>query len=65
MGILDKAKNIFGKAKDTVDEQVDKHSDKIPDKVEKAYDKASAAAEKIAPGKDGEPTPSEKLIKDD
>lgn len=65
MGILDKAKNIFGKAKDKADDQVDKHSDKIPDKVEKAYDKASAAAEKVTPGKDDEPTPSEKLIKGD
>lgn len=65
MGIFDKAKDAAGKAKDMVDDQVEKHSDKIPDKIEGMYDKASDAAEKIIPGKDGEPSPSEQVIKGD
>ncbi len=65
MGIFDKAKKAAGKAKDMVDDQVEKHSDKIPDKIEKVYDKASDAAEKVIPGKDSEPSPSEKLITGD
>ena len=65
MGIFDKAKDVAGKAKDMVDDQVEKHSDKIPDKVEDAYDKASDAAEKVIPGEDGKMSESEKLIKGD
>ena len=63
MGILDKAKDMVGKAKDKVDDVVEKNSDKIPDKVEKAYDKASDAAEKIAPGKDAKTPKHEQVIK--
>ena len=63
MGIFDKAKDVAGKAKDAIDDQVDKHSDKSPDKIEKVYDKASDAAEKVIPGKDGEMTEAEKVIK--
>ena len=65
MGIFDKVKDAAGKAKDLLDGQVDKHGDKLPGQVTDAYGKASAAAEKVIPGTGGEPSASERLIKDD
>ena len=65
MGFMDKVKTAVGGAKDKVDDLVEKNSDKIPDKFERVYNKASNAAEKVVPGEDGEPSPSEKLIKGD
>ncbi len=59
MGIFDKAKDVAGKAKDMVDDQVEKHGDKLPDKVTDVYNKASDAAEQHIPGEDGEASDAE------
>jgi uncharacterized protein YjbJ (UPF0337 family) len=52
MGLFDKVKNKFGKAKDTADDVVEANADKIPDDIENKYDKISDAAEKVIPGED-------------
>jgi len=49
---VDSLKDTAGKAKDSTDGLVEQHSDKIPDSVEGTYDKASDAAEKVIPGED-------------
>lgn len=51
---VDKAKEMAGRAKDKADAAVDQHADKIPDSVKGGYDKASDAAEKVVPGDDAE-----------
>ncbi|MDA3031314.1 MAG: hypothetical protein O3B90_03175 [Actinomycetota bacterium] len=52
MGLFDKVKGMFGKAKDKTDDAVEANSDKIPDDVESKYDEVSEAAETIIPGED-------------
>lgn len=52
MGLFDKVKNKFGKAKDSTDNVVEANSDKIPDDIEAKYDTISDAAEKVIPGED-------------
>ena len=49
---VDKAKEMAVRAKDKADAAVDQHADKIPDSVKGGYDKASEAAEKVVPGED-------------
>ncbi len=49
---VDSLKDTAGKAKDSADDLVEKHGDKIPDSVEGVYNKASDAAEKVIPGED-------------
>ncbi len=51
---VDKAKEMAGRAKDKADAAVEQHADKIPDSVKGGYDKASDAAEKVVPGDDAE-----------
>ncbi|WP_395152008.1 hypothetical protein [Ilumatobacter sp.] len=52
MGLFDKVKNKFAKAKDSTDDLVEANSDKIPDDIENKDDKVSDAAEKVIPGDD-------------
>jgi uncharacterized protein YjbJ (UPF0337 family) len=52
MGLFDKVKNKFGKAKDTADDLVEANNDKIPDDIENKYDEMSDAAETVIPGED-------------
>jgi len=51
---VDKAKEMAGQAKDKADAAVEQHADKIPDSVKGGYDKASEAAEKVVPGEGAE-----------
>jgi hypothetical protein len=51
---VDKAKETAGQAKDKADATVEQHADQIPDSVKGGYDKASEAAEKVVPGEDAE-----------
>lgn len=49
---LDKAKDVVGEAKAKADAAVEEHGDKVPDAVKGGYEKASDAAEKVIPGDD-------------